>query len=166
MCDSWRGYRCFDVVNHRWKTITSWNGTPATVELFGFDAKVSELIEAGWTFKVVFNNLTKSTKLIGKFQNDVYHVSGPMLIAFPDHVILEVINIGKKWATFFRGEKFSLYNAETKKEETVSLNQLSVSDLLDAITERLKQETPVLRGKPKEPSDNVIELMNFIKHAA
>lgn len=147
--------RCFDVMKNRWKTreqlpfvgyenLTIWFG--------GFESDPVALRASGWFLTIETNHFTKKQRLI--IHNPKLGLAGRGEMS-ELNVFIESMTNQRHF--FARGESVKLRN------EIFDFDELSTVQLLDAVSKRLDEETPV---KPPKPKRKTAEIISIVKRVA
>ena len=134
--------RCFEISGNRWKSVSPLTLTNVHVHFAGFSGYTGTLREHGWDFSIVENYFTKRKKLV--MRNSALCLVGSGEYVEGNVVIIRHLTTEKR-----KGQTWvKLPN------ETINIDQLEISDLLDAIARRQQVEMPI---KPK-PKAEIIQI--------
>lgn len=135
-----------------WTERNPWQGNDSLQFVYfgGMSHSIYTLMEAGWSFEYEINRFTNKRRLVGKMPNEDSSVAGRWFShKFHNEEQLE--------ATFKYFVPNTMHEKMLKKVRLeipyIDIDDVPTEQLMDLLTERLKNETPKSK-KPKQPPHN------------
>lgn len=128
------------------------------IEGLGLSGRADELKHNGWQMELVTNNFTNKTRIY--IFHPRYHLLGRASYAGSQngYVLLDFLVPCKDFKKKYRGST-KVYARDFIGGDDVRLTDYSVEQLLNAITAKLKSETPKKKAVKK---DNVIDIVALL----